>query len=221
MCLCVHVGLFQLVAVHLPQSGDQLVEAQDLSSVLSDVSSNPAAIAFGRGVCTQALWSPTHTWHCKVKAQLCFSIHWSDLKAVLEGFCSVTIDYNQTGVSARFVSVWLQRSCIGSFSVLSLLCNCYTEIVLQIQAKMFYGFVILCCCMCAIRTKCDHPHRGGISLQLKVCSWRSFSSRSRSPTGETLQLSGVMMFNWPWNLNERLFKTFNIKHNVNVIPEYS
>uniref|UniRef100_A0A7N9AN72 WD repeat domain 75 n=1 Tax=Mastacembelus armatus TaxID=205130 RepID=A0A7N9AN72_9TELE len=41
--------LFQLVAVHLPQSGDQLVEAREFSAVLSDVSSNPAAIAFGRG----------------------------------------------------------------------------------------------------------------------------------------------------------------------------
>uniref|UniRef100_A0A3Q3X3F3 C2H2-type domain-containing protein n=1 Tax=Mola mola TaxID=94237 RepID=A0A3Q3X3F3_MOLML len=40
---------FQLVAVHLPQSGDQLVEARELSAVLSDVSSNPAAIVFGRG----------------------------------------------------------------------------------------------------------------------------------------------------------------------------
>ncbi|KAM6978639.1 WD repeat-containing protein 75 isoform 2-T2 [Tautogolabrus adspersus] len=40
---------FQLVAVHLPQSGDQLVEARELSAVLSDVSSNPAAIDFGRG----------------------------------------------------------------------------------------------------------------------------------------------------------------------------
>ncbi|XP_042350455.1 WD repeat-containing protein 75 [Plectropomus leopardus] len=40
--------LFQLVAVHLPQSGDQLVEARELSAVMSDVSSNPAAIAFGR-----------------------------------------------------------------------------------------------------------------------------------------------------------------------------
>ncbi|XP_040913731.1 WD repeat-containing protein 75 [Toxotes jaculatrix] len=41
--------LFQLVAVHLPQSGDQLVETRELSAVLSDVGSNPAAIAFGRG----------------------------------------------------------------------------------------------------------------------------------------------------------------------------
>ncbi|KAI3355910.1 hypothetical protein L3Q82_004457 [Scortum barcoo] len=41
--------LFQLVAVHLPQSGDQLLEARELSAVLSDVSSNPQAIAFGRG----------------------------------------------------------------------------------------------------------------------------------------------------------------------------
>uniref|UniRef100_A0A4W6BWE2 WD repeat domain 75 n=1 Tax=Lates calcarifer TaxID=8187 RepID=A0A4W6BWE2_LATCA len=41
--------LFQLVAVHLPQSGDQLVEARELSAVLSDVSSNPAAITIGRG----------------------------------------------------------------------------------------------------------------------------------------------------------------------------
>ncbi|XP_061579826.1 WD repeat-containing protein 75 [Cololabis saira] len=41
--------LFQLVAVNLPQCGDQLVEARELSAVLSNVSSNPAAIAFGRG----------------------------------------------------------------------------------------------------------------------------------------------------------------------------
>ncbi|XP_045909358.1 WD repeat-containing protein 75 isoform X1 [Micropterus dolomieu] len=41
--------LFQLVAVHLPQSGDQLVEARELSAVLSNVSSNSAAIVFGRG----------------------------------------------------------------------------------------------------------------------------------------------------------------------------
>ncbi|KAF6738738.1 WD repeat-containing protein 75 [Oryzias melastigma] len=40
--------LFQLVAVHLPQSGEQLVEARELSAVLSNVSSNPAATAFGR-----------------------------------------------------------------------------------------------------------------------------------------------------------------------------
>nr|XP_015832801.2 WD repeat-containing protein 75 [Nothobranchius furzeri] len=41
--------LFQLVAVNLPQTPDQLVEARDLSAVLSDVSSNPSTIAFGRG----------------------------------------------------------------------------------------------------------------------------------------------------------------------------
>ncbi|KAM3608092.1 uncharacterized protein V6R79_018983 [Siganus canaliculatus] len=41
--------LFQLVAVHLPQSGDQLLEARELSAVITDVSSNPAAVAFGRG----------------------------------------------------------------------------------------------------------------------------------------------------------------------------
>uniref|UniRef100_A0A665W7B0 C2H2-type domain-containing protein n=1 Tax=Echeneis naucrates TaxID=173247 RepID=A0A665W7B0_ECHNA len=49
VCTCVCAELFQLVAVHLPQSGDRLVEARELSAVLSDVSSNPAAIAFGRG----------------------------------------------------------------------------------------------------------------------------------------------------------------------------
>ncbi|KAM9851318.1 WD repeat-containing protein 75 [Aulostomus maculatus] len=41
--------LFQLVAVHLPQSGDQLMETRDVSAVLDDVSINPATIAFGRG----------------------------------------------------------------------------------------------------------------------------------------------------------------------------
>ncbi|KAM6934428.1 WD repeat-containing protein 75 [Xenentodon cancila] len=41
--------LFQLVAVHMPQCGDQVVEARELSAVLSNVSPNPAAITFGRG----------------------------------------------------------------------------------------------------------------------------------------------------------------------------
>lgn len=49
---------FQLVAVHLPQSGDQMVEAQELSAVLSGVNPNPAAIAFGRGVRTCR-----HSWY--------------------------------------------------------------------------------------------------------------------------------------------------------------
>uniref|UniRef100_A0A8C6VS41 WD repeat domain 75 n=1 Tax=Nothobranchius furzeri TaxID=105023 RepID=A0A8C6VS41_NOTFU len=49
VCVFVFAELFQLVAVNLPQTPDQLVEARDLSAVLSDVSSNPSTIAFGRG----------------------------------------------------------------------------------------------------------------------------------------------------------------------------
>nr|XP_057938531.1 WD repeat-containing protein 75 [Doryrhamphus excisus] len=40
---------FQLVAVHLPQISGHQKESLDFSSVLPDVSSNPNAIAFGRG----------------------------------------------------------------------------------------------------------------------------------------------------------------------------
>ncbi|XP_017296280.1 WD repeat-containing protein 75 [Kryptolebias marmoratus] len=40
--------MFQLVAVRLPRCADQRVDVPDLSAVLSDVSSNPAAVAFGR-----------------------------------------------------------------------------------------------------------------------------------------------------------------------------
>uniref|UniRef100_A0A8C7SVB0 WD repeat domain 75 n=1 Tax=Oncorhynchus mykiss TaxID=8022 RepID=A0A8C7SVB0_ONCMY len=40
--------LFQLVAVHLPHSGDQEVEARELSAVLCDVSHHPGAASFGR-----------------------------------------------------------------------------------------------------------------------------------------------------------------------------
>lgn len=50
---CVFTEMFQLVALHLPRSGEQLVEARELSAVLADVSANPAAISFGRMVCTQ------------------------------------------------------------------------------------------------------------------------------------------------------------------------
>lgn len=64
VCLYVRAELFQLVAVHLPQSGDQLVEARELSAVLSNVSSNSAAIVFGRGVHTPLpLLSLTHHLH--------------------------------------------------------------------------------------------------------------------------------------------------------------
>ncbi|KAM4608467.1 WD repeat-containing protein 75 isoform 2-T2 [Polymixia lowei] len=40
--------LFQLVAVHLPHSGEQLVEAREMSAVITDVSPHPGTIAFGR-----------------------------------------------------------------------------------------------------------------------------------------------------------------------------
>ncbi|CAL1582666.1 unnamed protein product [Knipowitschia caucasica] len=40
---------FRLVAVQLPQSPEQFVEAREFSAVLEDVSSNPAAVSFGRG----------------------------------------------------------------------------------------------------------------------------------------------------------------------------
>lgn len=59
--VCARAESFQLVAVHLPQSGDQLVEARELSAVLSDVSSNPAAIVFGRGVGSTARRRYIHT----------------------------------------------------------------------------------------------------------------------------------------------------------------
>ncbi|XP_057708454.1 WD repeat-containing protein 75 [Corythoichthys intestinalis] len=42
-------GSFQLVALHLPQSGDQLVVGLELSVVLQDVCASPESIAFGRG----------------------------------------------------------------------------------------------------------------------------------------------------------------------------
>ncbi|KAK7938810.1 hypothetical protein WMY93_002136 [Mugilogobius chulae] len=40
-------GKFHLVAVQLPQSSEQLVEAREISAVLTDVSSNPGSISFG------------------------------------------------------------------------------------------------------------------------------------------------------------------------------
>uniref|UniRef100_A0A8C6SR26 WD repeat domain 75 n=1 Tax=Neogobius melanostomus TaxID=47308 RepID=A0A8C6SR26_9GOBI len=43
--------MFQLVAVHLPHSGEQLVEAHELSAVLSEISANPGAISFRGVVC--------------------------------------------------------------------------------------------------------------------------------------------------------------------------
>uniref|UniRef100_A0A3Q2XBL4 WD repeat domain 75 n=1 Tax=Hippocampus comes TaxID=109280 RepID=A0A3Q2XBL4_HIPCM len=49
VCVCFFVELFQLVALHLPQSGDQLAEGLELSAVLPDVKASPESIAFGRG----------------------------------------------------------------------------------------------------------------------------------------------------------------------------
>lgn len=50
VCVCLSSELFQLVAVHLPRSGDQEVEARELSIVLCDVSPHPGAASFGREV---------------------------------------------------------------------------------------------------------------------------------------------------------------------------
>ncbi|KAL0964009.1 hypothetical protein UPYG_G00316470 [Umbra pygmaea] len=41
--------LFQIVAVNLPRSADQDIEARELSAVLCDVSPHPGAASFGRG----------------------------------------------------------------------------------------------------------------------------------------------------------------------------
>lgn len=57
-CVCVCTEVFQLLALHLPQSGDQMVEVSQLSVVLEDVSSKPAAVSFGRGVGSPV--TPTH-----------------------------------------------------------------------------------------------------------------------------------------------------------------
>lgn len=66
-CVCVSLRvcteLFQLVAVQLPPSPQQQVEVLDLSAVIDDVSSNPAATAFGREVqrITTNMTPPTPT----------------------------------------------------------------------------------------------------------------------------------------------------------------
>ena len=49
--------MFQLVAINLPQSGEQVVDAKEMSAVLGDVSSDPAATAIGREVCSLQLYT--------------------------------------------------------------------------------------------------------------------------------------------------------------------
>lgn len=61
VCVCTEV--FQLLALHLPQSGDQMVEASQLSVVLEDVSSNPAAVSFSRGVGSSVILTHLTCFH--------------------------------------------------------------------------------------------------------------------------------------------------------------
>uniref|UniRef100_A0A672RTN7 WD repeat-containing protein 75-like n=1 Tax=Sinocyclocheilus grahami TaxID=75366 RepID=A0A672RTN7_SINGR len=49
LCVSAWPECFQLVAVHLPKSAEQEVEAKEMSVVSSHISSNPSCTAFGRG----------------------------------------------------------------------------------------------------------------------------------------------------------------------------
>uniref|UniRef100_A0A673GE16 WD repeat-containing protein 75-like n=1 Tax=Sinocyclocheilus rhinocerous TaxID=307959 RepID=A0A673GE16_9TELE len=49
LCVSACPECFQLVAVHLPKSAEQEVEAKEMSVVSSHISSNPSCTAFGRG----------------------------------------------------------------------------------------------------------------------------------------------------------------------------
>ncbi len=50
LCVSACPECFQLVAVHLPKSAEQEVEAKEMSAVSNHISSNPSCTAFGRGV---------------------------------------------------------------------------------------------------------------------------------------------------------------------------
>uniref|UniRef100_A0A673G9P5 WD repeat-containing protein 75-like n=1 Tax=Sinocyclocheilus rhinocerous TaxID=307959 RepID=A0A673G9P5_9TELE len=97
---------FQLVAVHLPKSAEQEVEAKEMSVVSSHISSNPSCTAFGRGV-------RAHSYFFKYPLffSLCsFSLKATDKKGAKNAFtciaCHPTDDCIATGHEDGKIRLW-------------------------------------------------------------------------------------------------------------------
>uniref|UniRef100_A0A671L163 WD repeat-containing protein 75-like n=1 Tax=Sinocyclocheilus anshuiensis TaxID=1608454 RepID=A0A671L163_9TELE len=97
---------FQLVAVHLPKSAEQEVEAKELSAVSSRISPNPSCTAFGREVRAHSYF-----FKCPLFFSVCsFSLKATDKKGAKNAFtciaCHPADDCIATGHEDGKIRLW-------------------------------------------------------------------------------------------------------------------
>ncbi|XP_050974807.1 WD repeat-containing protein 75 [Labeo rohita] len=103
---------FQLVAVHLPKSAEQEVEAKELSAVCSNISSNPSCTAFGRGgeFIAFARHLQLNVYFFRKQKTYSFSLKATDKKGAKNAFtcvaCHPTDDCIATGHEDGKIRLW-------------------------------------------------------------------------------------------------------------------
>lgn len=103
---------FQLVAVHLPKSAEQEVEAKEMSAVSSHISSNPSCTAFGRGgeYIALARHLRLNVYFFKKEKTYSFSLKATDKKGAKNAFKSIayhpTDDCIATGHEDGKIRLW-------------------------------------------------------------------------------------------------------------------
>uniref|UniRef100_A0A673GCJ1 WD repeat-containing protein 75-like n=1 Tax=Sinocyclocheilus rhinocerous TaxID=307959 RepID=A0A673GCJ1_9TELE len=103
---------FQLVAVHLPKSAEQEVEAKEMSVVSSHISSNPSCTAFGRGgeYIAFARHLQLNVYFFRKQKTCSFSLKATDKKGAKNAFtciaCHPTDDCIATGHEDGKIRLW-------------------------------------------------------------------------------------------------------------------
>uniref|UniRef100_A0A672RUA3 WD repeat-containing protein 75-like n=1 Tax=Sinocyclocheilus grahami TaxID=75366 RepID=A0A672RUA3_SINGR len=103
---------FQLVAVHLPKSAEQEVEAKEMSVVSSHISSNPSCTAFGRGgeYIAFARRLQLNVYFFRKQKTCSFSLKATDKKGAQNAFtcitCHPTDDCIATGHEDGKIRLW-------------------------------------------------------------------------------------------------------------------
>uniref|UniRef100_A0A672RRW5 WD repeat-containing protein 75-like n=1 Tax=Sinocyclocheilus grahami TaxID=75366 RepID=A0A672RRW5_SINGR len=112
LCVSAWPECFQLVAVHLPKSAEQEVEAKEMSVVSSHISSNPSCTAFGRGgeYIAFARRLQLNVYFFRKQKTCSFSLKATDKKGAQNAFtcitCHPTDDCIATGHEDGKIRLW-------------------------------------------------------------------------------------------------------------------
>uniref|UniRef100_A0A673GE99 WD repeat-containing protein 75-like n=1 Tax=Sinocyclocheilus rhinocerous TaxID=307959 RepID=A0A673GE99_9TELE len=112
LCVSACPECFQLVAVHLPKSAEQEVEAKEMSVVSSHISSNPSCTAFGRGgeYIAFARHLQLNVYFFRKQKTCSFSLKATDKKGAKNAFtciaCHPTDDCIATGHEDGKIRLW-------------------------------------------------------------------------------------------------------------------